>query len=199
MTKRIAVLVSGSGTLAQAVFDADVPVALVLADKPCRALERAHQANVPTMLIDRREYGYHKGAGDNWDRRGFTAHLTRTLLDQDIDVVAMMGFFTILHPVIFETYAGRILNSHPALLPKFPGEFAVRDTLAAGAHETGTTIHIATPTLDDSTYILEQRAGIPVYADDTVDSLWERIKVEERLLWVSVLRSILSEKLKLGA
>ncbi len=112
--------------------------------------------------------------------RGFTWRSCAALTRHDIDLVAMAGFFTILHPVIFERYAGRILNTHPALLPSFKGAHAVRDTLAPGSAVTGPTIHVATEVLDDERHILAQSARVPVLPGDDVDTLWERVKVEER-------------------
>lgn len=188
---KLAVLASGSGTNLASMIAHDVPIGLVLADKECRALEIAAEAGIPTELIDRREWGYHKGVGDGWDRQGFTEQVAATLKRHGIDVVAMAGFFTVLHRVIFDDYAGRILNIHPALLPDFKGEFAVRDTLAAGVKETGSTVHIATEVLDDATYILGQ-VTVPVEPGDDVDRLWERIKVEERELYPRVLHDILN-------
>ena len=99
----------------------------------------------------------------------------------------MAGFLTILHPMIFEHYSGRILNTHPSLLPSFKGAHAVRDTLAAGVPLTGPTIHVATEVLDDERHIIAQSATVPVLASDDVDTLWERVKVEERRLYPRVL------------
>ncbi len=131
MTK-IAVLASGSGSILQAMIAKGVPIELVLADKPCTALEIAETAGIPNVMIDRRRFGYRPGIGEDWDREGFTSLVGETLVKRDIDLVAMAGFFTILHVIIFTVFARRILNIHPAILPDFPGEFAVRDTLTAG-------------------------------------------------------------------
>lgn len=185
----IAVLASGSGTILQAIINHGVPLGLVLADKPCKALEIAKEASVPIVLIDRRDFGYRPGVGEQWDRKGFTHKVSEDLKSHGIDVVAMAGFFTILHDVIFDHFGGPILNIHPSLLPAFKGEFAVRDALAAGVTETGTTIHLATERLDDERYIIEQ-VSVPVESGDTVETLWERIKVQERDLYPRVLSQI---------
>ena len=176
--RKLAVLASGSGTILASILDHNIPVELVLADKPCKALEIATDAHVSTALVSRRGFGYRPGIGNQWDRNGFTAQIAAVLIQHKIEVVAMAGFMTVLHPVIFQSYGGRILNIHPALLPAFKGEFAVRDALAAGVKETGSTVHIATEKLDDETYILGQ-VKVPVVPGDSVDSLWERIKIEE--------------------
>lgn len=196
---KIAVLVSGSGTILNAMIEAGVPIGFVLADKDCKGIQIAHDAHIPNMVVNRNAYGYHKDAGDDWDREGFTWAVAAALKAADINVVAMAGFFTILHPIFFDDFAGRILNIHPALLPLHPGEFAVRDTLEAGDTETGSTIHIATEVLDDATYIVAQTDPVPVLPDDDVDTLWDRIKVEERKLYPRVLWRIIQGDIDLNA
>ena len=192
-TMKIAVLASGSGTILASIIAKKIPLAMVLADKPCKALEIARENGIPAVLVRRKEFGYpEKG----WDREGFTEKVAEVLDEHGIDLVAMAGFFTILHAVIFKKYAGRILNIHPSLLPAFKGEFAVRDALAAGVKETGSTVHVATEELDDERFILAQ-IKVPVEPGDDVDTLWERIKVQERELYPQVLRDILDGRLKL--
>ncbi len=193
---KLAVLVSGSGTLLARMIEEGLPITVVLADKPCQGLERAKAAGILTELVDRKQYGYYGGAGDNWERRAFSEEVADRLLDHGIELVAMAGFFTVLHAAFFQWFRGRITNIHPALLPNFPGEFAVRDALDSGATETGSTIIVATEKVDDSAYILAQ-VRVPILAGDNVDRLWERIKVEERPFYVRVLREIMSGQLKL--
>jgi formyltetrahydrofolate-dependent phosphoribosylglycinamide formyltransferase len=191
------VLASGTGTILRSIIEHGPPVALVVTDRPCPALAVASTAGVPATAIDRREYGYRAGAGEAWDRRGFTTAICEALAAGDIDLVAMAGFLTILHPMIFERYAGRILNTHPSLLPSFKGAHAVQDTLAAGVPLTGPTIHVATEVLDDERHIIAQSASVPVLTGDDVDTLWERIKVEERRLYPQVLWDIVNGKVDL--
>lgn len=193
---QLAVLASGSGTILASIIEQKVPLSLVLADKPCKALEIAAAGGIPTELINRRDFGYLPGIGENWDRKGFTLTVTGKLRDHAIDVVAMAGFFTVLHDDIFSDFPGWILNIHPALLPAFKGEFAVRDTLAAGVKETGSTVHIASEILDDERFILDQ-VKVPVLDGDDVDTLWERIKVQERILYPRVLGDILNGTINL--
>ncbi|HSX14850.1 MAG TPA: formyltransferase family protein [Candidatus Saccharimonadales bacterium] len=193
---KIAVLASGSGTILASMIEHKVPISLVLADKQCKALEIAQAAGIPAVLIDRREFGYKPKIGEGWDREGFTRAVAAALQENGIKLVAMAGFFTILHDVIFEDYDKRILNIHPALLPAFKGEYAVRDALAARVSETGSTVHIATEVLDDESYILGQ-VRVPVEDGDDVETLWERIKVQERELYPQVLLDILSGKINL--
>lgn len=187
---RIAVLASGAGTTLKSIIRHEVPLELVLADRYCPAQDIAAADQVPTELVDRTKFGYAPGVGEEWDRRGFTIAVVAVLKRYEIEVVAMAGFFTILHEVIFEDYEGRVLNIHPSLLPAHRGEFAVRDALAAGVSETGSTVHIATRVLDDHRYILRQ-VRVAVRPDDDVDALWERIKKQERTLYPRVLQDIL--------
>ena len=190
-------LASGTGSILGSIIEHGPPVALVVTDRSCPALDVAGAAGIPTTTIDRREYGYRAGAGEAWDRRGFTSAVCAALAAGDIDVVAMAGFLTILHPMIFEHYSGRILNTHPSLLPSFKGAHAVRDTLAAGVPLTGPTIHVATEVLDDERHIIAQSPTVPVLASDDVDTLWERVKVEERRLYPRVLWDIVNGKIDL--
>ena len=177
------------------MIEAQVPIALVLSDKPCDGLKHAQAAGIPTVTVNRREYGYQPGCGEHWNRRGFTAAVQGLLDRSKIDYVAMAGFFTILHADIFKRYGGRILNIHPTLLPAFPGATAVADALRAGAQVTGTTIHMATPTVDDASYIVRQ-AKVAIVPGDTVDGLWERIKQVERQLYPEVLQQIVAGVIK---
>ncbi|HYZ99337.1 MAG TPA: phosphoribosylglycinamide formyltransferase [Acidimicrobiales bacterium] len=182
---RIAVLASGSGTLLQAIIADGVPVALVVADRPCRALEVAADAGVPTELVERTEWG------KSFDRRAYAERLLKVLRAHDVGLVAMAGFGTVV-PGLTDAYPGRVLNTHPALLPAFKGWHAVGDALAAGVKVTGATVHIATAEVDEGP-ILAQEA-VPVLPDDTEDSLHERIKQVERRLYPATIRQFLQEE-----
>lgn len=184
MNKRIAVLVSGTGSLLEAMIKAKLPIALVLADRDCRGVEIATQAGISTRLVRRKDYGFGSSAG--FSRDVFTHVVLKLLLHKKIDIIAMAGFMTIFSPVIFNHFGGRILNSHPALLPAFKGDKAVHDALKFGVKVTGCTIHVATEVLDEGP-ILAQKA-VPVLDEDTVDSLWERIKQAERPLYPRTIR-----------
>lgn len=105
----------------------------------------------------------------------------------------MAGFNTVLSPSIFEVYGGRILNTHPALLPSFKGHYAVRDALAYGVKITGCTIHIATPEVDVGKILAQQ--AVPVLEGDTEDSLHERIKEVERSLYLETIRAFIADEL----
>ena len=169
---------------------ADVPVALVVADRPCRGLEIASSHDVPFELVERTEFG------DDFDRDGYASEMATVLRAHNIDLVAMAGFGTVLGEPIFSALPGRIINTHPALLPSFPGWHAVRDAMAAGVKVTGCTIHVATPIVDDGP-ILAQEA-VAILDDDDEASLHERIKAVERRLYVDTLQSIAESGQLLG-
>ncbi|MGH9093120.1 MAG: phosphoribosylglycinamide formyltransferase, partial [Acidimicrobiales bacterium] len=183
---RVAVLVSGSGTILEAMVDAGVPVAVVLADRPCRGLDVARAAGIPAVLVDRRARG---GYGPAFDRTGYTADVAAALAAHAPDLVAMAGFGTVLDQPVHDAFPGRVLNTHPALLPAFPGWHAVADALAAGAPVTGCTVHVATLEMDAGPVLAQEE--VPVAADDTEEALHERIKrVERRLYPATVLRAL---------
>ena len=172
---RIGVLASGSGTILEAIVAAQLPVVVVVVDRPCRATDVAAAAGLPHELVPRRP-----------DRIEFTHQVVEALLRHRVEVVAMAGFMTILEKPMFDAFEGRVLNTHPALLPAFRGAHAVEEALAAGVKVTGCTIHVATLEVDSGP-ILAQEA-VPVLPEDTVDSLHERIKAVERRLYPETIR-----------
>jgi phosphoribosylglycinamide formyltransferase-1 len=180
---RLGVLASGSGTILQAVLDAGLPVSVVIVDRPCRALDVADAAGVPAELVERDSYG------PDFDRVAYTHRVVDALKRHEVDVVHMAGFGTILWSSIHDAYPGRILNTHPALLPAFKGWHAVEDALAAGVKVTGCTVHVATEGVDEGP-ILAQEA-VPVLPGDTKETLQERIKVVERRLYPDTIRSFI--------
>lgn len=179
---RLAVLVSGSGTLLEAMLAADLPVALVVSDRPCRGLSIGTEAGIATLLLERTNWGV------TFDRETYSAELIAELAHHSIDVVAMAGFGTVLGETAFDALAGRIINTHPALLPSFPGWHAVRDAMDFGVKVTGCTIHVATAQVDHGP-ILAQEA-VTIFDTDDEASLHERIKEVERRLYVDTIRSI---------
>lgn len=177
--KRLVILASGSGTLAQAIFDAglDADIVAVISDQPdASVLDRAHKARIETftipMLPDRSE----------WDRE-----LETLIAALKPDLVISAGFMRILSERITTRF--KIINSHPALLPLFPGAHAVRDALAAGATETGTTIHWVDAGVDTGQVIAQER--VEIHPGDTESSLHERIKIVERGLIVATIAQLL--------
>lgn len=181
-------LASGSGTILEALLAADLPLCMVLADRPCHALRIAGDAGLTAELVDRRAFG---GFGPAFDRDAYTSAVTDALVAHGADVVAMAGFGTVLGRPIHDVYGGRILNTHPALLPAFPGWHAVEEALAAGVAETGCTVHVATLEMDAGP-ILAQEA-VAVLPGDTVETLHERIKEVERRLYPATIRRFLQD------
>ena len=175
---RLCVLVSGSGTILEAILAEGIAVAAVLSDRPCRGLEVAAESGVEAILVDRAGFG---GFSTSFDREAYTEAVRDALVAASIDLVAMAGFGTVLGTAIHETYAGRLLYTHPALLPAFPGWHGVADALAAGAEVSGCTVHLATLEMDAGPILAQ--AEVPVFADDTVETLHERIKQVERRLY----------------
>lgn len=179
------VLVSGAGTLLQALLDAAGPdypaqVVAVGADRPgSGGLRRAEERGLPTFLVKLAQYP---------DRAAWDAALTEAVAAHQPDLVVTAGFMKILGPAFLARFGGRILNSHPALLPAFPGTRAVADALAHGVRVTGTTVHLADAGVDTGP-ILAQRA-VEVLPEDTEQQLHERIKVVERRLLVEVVAEL---------
>lgn len=172
---RIGVLASGGGTNLEAILDARLPVVAVVVDRPCRATSVAEAAGVPSRVVLRQP-----------DRLAFTHEVVDALQEHDVDVVAMAGFMTILDKPMFDAYDGRVLNTHPSLLPAFRGAHAVADALAYGVKVTGCTVHVATLEVDSGP-ILAQEA-VPVLDGDTVETLHERIKAVEHRLYPETIR-----------
>jgi phosphoribosylglycinamide formyltransferase-1 len=185
---RVGVLVSGSGTILQAMFDAGLPVTTVVSDRPCAGLTLARHHGAADVLIDRQPYG---GFGPDFDRPGYTATVAATLVAHQVDLVAMAGFGTVMTQAVHDAFPDLVLNTHPALLPAFPGWHGVRDALAAGVTETGCTVHLATLEMDAGPILAQQ--VVPVLPDDTESSLHERIKVAERSLYPATVAWALGE------
>lgn len=185
MALRVVVLVSGSGTLLQSLMDAvadpsaKADVVAVGADRAdAHGLVRAAEAGIATFC-----HPCPKGT----DRPGWDAALADLVAEHDPDLVVSAGFMRLLGATFLARFGGRTINTHPALLPSFPGMHGPRDALAHGVKVSGATLFEVDAGVDTGR-ILAQRA-VPVLDDDDVDSLHERIKVVEReLLAAEVLR-----------
>ena len=174
---------SGSGTILEAMIEAGLDITVVMSDRPCRGLEVASTAGITSEMLDRSAFG---GFGSQFDRAGYSAALAIALARHETNVVAMAGFGTVLTSEFHDAFPGRVLNTHPSLLPLFKGWHAVAQALASGASETGCTVHVATEALDDGPILAQERVTI-VPADDE-HSLHERIKAVERTLYPDVVR-----------
>ena len=167
----IGVLVSGSGTNLQALLDAGLPVSAVASNRPgVRALERAEESGVPTEVFELSAYA---------DREARDLAMAAWLEEQGADLVVCAGYMHLLTPAFLERF--RCLNVHPSLLPAFPGAHAVEEVLAAGARETGVTVHFVDEGVDTGPVIAQER--VPIEPGDTPESLHRRLQtVEHRLL-----------------
>lgn len=184
---RLSVLVSGSGTILEAMLDYELDIALVASDRPCRALEVARDAGVESLLVPRASYG---GFASSFDRERYSAQLTSALRDRSIDLVAMAGFGTVLSGSFHAAFPGRVLNTHPSLLPEFKGWHAVAQAIEANVSESGCTVHIATEELDSGPILAQRR--VPILAGDDEGLLHERIKTVERELYPLVVGRVMT-------
>jgi formyltetrahydrofolate-dependent phosphoribosylglycinamide formyltransferase len=183
---KVVVLVSGSGTLLQAVLDAvDLPARVVAvgADRGGIAgLDRAERAGVPSFVVRLK---------DHPDRAAWDRALTKAVAAYEPDLVVSAGFMKILGPEFLAAFGGRVLNTHPALLPAFPGAHAVADALAYGVRVTGCTVHLVDAGVDTGPIVAQE--AVSVVPGEDVDALHERIKVVERRLLVDVIALLTRE------
>jgi len=181
---RIVVLASGTGSLLECLLEAavgDYPgrVVAVGADRDCRALQIAEAAGLPTFTVRLRDYP---------DRDAWDAAITTATAEHEPDLVVSAGFMKILGPQFLSRFIGRVVNTHPALLPAFPGAHAVADALAYGVRVTGCSVHLVDAGTDTGPLLAQQ--AVPVYEDDDEATLHERIKVVERRLLVDVVADL---------
>ena len=183
---RVVVLVSGSGTLLQALLDAagepgyPATVVAVGADRTgIPGLARAERAGVPTFVAALRAYP---------DRAAWDAALAAAVVGHRPDLVVSAGFMKILGPGFLAGVGCPVLNTHPALLPAFPGAHPVADTLAYGVKVTGATVHLVDAGVDTGPVLAQ--APVEVLPGDTVPELHERIKTEERRLLVGTVAAL---------
>ncbi len=181
----LAVLASGTGSILAAILDEGLDVALVLLDRRCPAEDLAARHGVGCVVVERTTFG------SDFDREAYSKQVVTALRDHDIDVVAMAGFGTVLAEPFFDEYEGRVLNTHPALLPSFPGWHGVRDALAHGVKVSGCTVHIATLEVDAGPILAQ--AAVDVLPDDDEQLLHERIKAIERTLYPATIRQFLTD------
>jgi len=188
-TKRIAILISGRGSnmvaLADAARDGTIhngEVAVVISDKRNAAgLEKARERGIETLVIER-------GARtrEEHDREIVTALRTR-----QIDLVCLAGYMRVLSSEFIDAFRGRILNIHPSLLPSYPGLEAQRQALEDRAKVSGCTVHFVDETLDGGPIVV--RREVPVFEDDTADSLAARILDEEHKLYPLAVGKVLAD------
>ena len=181
---RVVVLASGTGSLLRSLMDAaagDYPARVVAVgvDRDCPATGIAASASVPTFAVR---------LADHPDRAAWDAAITDATAEHSPDLVVSAGFMKVLGPQFLSRFCGRTLNSHPALLPAFPGAHGVAEALAYGVKVTGCTVHLVDAGMDTGPILAQE--PVPVLDTDDVGTLHERIKVVERRLLVDVVAAI---------
>ena len=189
---RAAILISGGGTNLQAFIDAvqswalDIEIAVVISNRPdAYGLVRAHNADIPTECIRHEEFA---------DRTAFDEVLGDTIERHKADLVILAGFMRILSPYFVQRFEGRVLNIHPALLPKYPGLNTHQRVIDAGEKWHGSTVHFVTEELDAGPRILQGR--VPVHDDDTPDVLSARVQAIEHKIYPQAAGLIASGRLE---
>jgi len=182
---RVVVLLSGTGSLCAALLDAaadpayPAQVVAVGADRDAAGLEHARRRGLPAFVC---------ALGEHDDRAAWDRALAAAIAEHEPDLVVSAGFMKIVGPAVLDAFGGRLINTHPALLPAFPGAHAVRDALAAGVTVTGSTVHLVDAGVDTGP-VLAQRE-VPVEPGDDEASLHERIKIVERQLLVDTVAQL---------
>ena len=189
---RTAVLISGTGSNLQAFIDRATSgslaaeLTLVVANRAdARGLVRAARAGLPTAVIDHRDYG---------SREAFDRDIAAQLRAHDIEFVALAGFMRILSPWLVERYLGRLLNVHPALLPRYPGLDTHRRALASGERFHGSSVHFVTAELDAGPSILQGR--LPVAPSTDAAQLARRVQAIEHRIYPEALHWLASGRLR---
>jgi phosphoribosylglycinamide formyltransferase 1 len=185
--KRVAVLISGRGSNMVALIEAakapDYPaeIVLVLSNRPDAAgLDHARKAGIATAIVDHRPFGE--------DRMAFDHALDAQLEAHQIDIVCLAGFMRLLTPAFVQRWSGRMLNIHPALLPRFKGLHTHRRAIEAGVKQHGATVHFVVPEMDAGPIVAQD--SVPVLEGDTEESLAQRVLAVEHRLYPQALRLV---------
>ncbi|MBF6214833.1 phosphoribosylglycinamide formyltransferase [Nocardia puris] len=181
----VVVLASGTGSLLRALLEAasapgyPAKIVAVGVDRTCAAIEHAEAAGVPHFLVRLKDFP---------DRAAWDVALADAVAAHEPDLVVSAGFMKLLGPVFLERFGGRIINTHPALLPSFPGAHGVRDALAYGVRVTGSTVHLVDAGIDTGPILAQE--PVAVLPGDDEATLHERIKVVERRLLAEVVAAV---------
>lgn len=192
-TKRIVVLISGSGSNLQAIINACTSkeiqgsIVAVISNRPeVYGLTRARLAGIETQTLDHKNFA---------DRLSFDQALIELIDTYQPDLVVLAGFMRILTAKFVEHYSGRMLNIHPSLLPAYKGVHTHQRALDDGAKQHGASVHFVTAELDAGAVILQ--AAVPVLADDTAETLAARVLIEEHKIYPQVVSWFCTERLSL--
>lgn len=188
----VAVLISGTGSNLRALLDAasepDFPARIIVvgADRQADGFAHAEAYGIPTFMVPFQEFDSREAWGEE-----LLAHLDVW----EPDLVVLSGLMRLLPAAVVAAWAPRLINTHPAYLPEFPGAHGVRDALAAGVTETGASVIVVDGGVDTGPILAQER--VPVLPDDTEHTLHERIKPVERRLLIDVVRRIAMGELDL--
>lgn len=195
MPCNVVVLISGSGSNLQALIDSvaqdgnPARIAAVISNRAdAYGLQRAKQSGIATELLDHKQFD---------GREAFDAALIQAIDAHQPDLVVLAGFMRILTPGFVQHYAGRLLNIHPSLLPKYKGLHTHQRALEAGDSEHGCSVHFVTEELDGGPLVVQ--AVLPVMADDTAESLASRVHQQEHKIYPLAVRWFAEGRLRLGA
>ncbi len=184
---QLAVLASGFGSNLQVILDGvaqgEIPgeVKLVLSDQgKAHALERARKASVEAVVLSPQRFS---------SREEYDQNLVNVLRDHQIDWVVLAGFMRILSPVFLAEFSGKVVNIHPALLPKYPGTHAIERAFEAGDQEVGVTVHFVDEGVDTGPIIMQE--GFEVEPNETLDQLTERVHTLEHRIYPKAINKVL--------
>ena len=178
----IGVLVSGEGTNLQALIDDGLPIAAVASNHAgVRALERAAAAGIATAAFELEDYP---------DREARDAAMADWLIEHGVDLVVCAGYMHLLRRCFLDSFPGRVVNTHSAPLPDFPGPHPIHDVLAAGVPETAATVHYVDGGIDTGPVIAAEQ--VPVLPSDDAETLRERVQAVEHRLLPRVVRELIS-------
>ncbi|MGB3532843.1 MAG: phosphoribosylglycinamide formyltransferase [Microcoleaceae cyanobacterium] len=186
---KLGVLASGSGSNFEAIaaaiqqqqLNAKVEV-LIYNNKNAKVVERAQKYNIPTVLLNHRHYN---------NREELDREIVKTLKQNDIQLVVMAGWMRIVTPILIDAFSQKMINLHPSLLPSFPGIHAIEQALNAGVKITGCTVHFVEVAVDSGPIIMQ--AAVPIFPEDTPDTLHARIQIQEHQIMVGAIAKIQNE------
>ncbi|MFZ7171256.1 phosphoribosylglycinamide formyltransferase [Avibacterium volantium] len=191
--KKIVVLISGEGQTLQSIIDAckvgDIPaqICAVIANKAnAYGLQRAKMAEIPTALFERKDYA---------DNLAMDQAIGDYIAELGADLIVLAGYMKILTAEFTQRFAGKILNIHPSLLPKYPGLHTYQRALEAGDQEHGTTVHFVNEEVDGGAIVLQ--AKVPIFPDDEISDIEQRVKYQEQQIYPLVINWFVTERLRL--
>ncbi|MCW9733395.1 phosphoribosylglycinamide formyltransferase [Avibacterium sp. 20-15] len=193
--KKIAVFISGEGQTLQSIIDAckvgDIPaqICAVISNKATAyGLQRAKMAEIPTALFERKDYA---------DNKQMDQAIGDYIATLGADLIVLAGYMKILTAEFTQRFAGKILNIHPSLLPKYPGLHTYQRALEAGEQEHGTTVHFVNEEVDGGAIVLQ--AKVPIFPDDEVADIEQRVKYQEQQIYPLVIKWFVTDRLTLEA